>query len=166
MTYGAPITSSYPTTSVAAPYGSFPGFGGMPPFAGFDADKIAAQEKKAKDFLDTQAKEAEKAAKSQLDLRTKLIKAEAEQQIKMMSSQIDAQAKQEIMMLDQQFQQYKASNANMIAQKEMELKQQATQMSVMSQQYELQKSMYEQYAKTGVPAAAMGTMAGHPFGTF
>lgn len=45
-------------------------------------------------------------------------------------------------------------NDNLITQKEMELQQQATQMAVQSQQFQLQKQMYEQYAKSGVGAAA------------
>merc|ERR1719446_1176768 len=79
----------------------------------------------------------------------------------MMTRQIEMQRDQEIAMLSQQYDQSKWSNQNLIAQKQMELTQQATQMNVMSQQYELQKSMYEQYAKNGLPAAAMNPMASY-----
>merc|ERR1712216_585005 len=100
-----------------------------------DKDAIEKQSVKAKKFLEDQK--------------------EAAQQLAMMANQLDMQKKQELMMLDQQFNQAKWGNDNLITQKEMELQQQATQMAVQSQQFQLQKQMYEQYAKTGVGAGAL-----------
>merc|ERR1712080_539622 len=105
------------------------------------------QEQKAHKFLEDQKKAAEDASKSQLALRQKLINDEAAQQLAMMKNQIEMQKKQELMNLDQQFNQAKWGNDNLITQREMELQQQATQMAVMSQQYKLQREMYEKYAK-------------------